>query len=169
MTKLDPNSIVTPFNGPLEVGLRALVVLSEAFPQEYSLQSLVIFDYLIVHSDDLPHGPSGLHPKTPYRSGELLVRRRVLERGLQLYSNRNLVACNYTQRGLYYCATERSASFLDALQANYLTELRSRAAWVISELGELQELDLQQLIDGHLEDWGAEFETTAILWQEDLT
>ena len=34
-----------PFNGPIEIGLRALTLLSEAFPFAYSLQRLVVSDY----------------------------------------------------------------------------------------------------------------------------
>lgn len=85
-----------PFNGAVEIGLRALSLLNEAFPATYSLQRLVVFDYLVVHSDDLPNGPAGLHPKTPHRGGELLVRRAVLEEGLLLYQSRGLVELRRT-------------------------------------------------------------------------
>ena len=73
-----------PFNGPVEIGLRTLVILCEAYPEPMSLQRLILFDYLIVHSDDLPDGPAGLHPQTPHRSGELLIRRNLLQDGIAL-------------------------------------------------------------------------------------
>lgn len=50
---------VSPFNGPVEIGLRALCVLTTAFPAAYALQRLVIFDYFLVHSDDIEGGPRG--------------------------------------------------------------------------------------------------------------
>ncbi len=90
MTKSHAFRFTEPFNGPIEIGLRAVVVLCEAYLQAMSLQRLVIFDYLMVHSDDLPNGPPGLHPKTPRRSGELLVRRQVLQDGLLLFQSRGL-------------------------------------------------------------------------------
>ena len=79
MTTEEKKRFIAPFNGPVEIGLRALAVLNDAYPVVYSLQRLVVFDYLIVHSDDVLGGPSGLHPQTPRRGGELLVRRGVVD------------------------------------------------------------------------------------------
>ena len=108
---------LSPFNSPTEIGLRALAVLNDAFPATYSLQRLIIFDYLIVHSDDVPGGPTGLHPKTPRRMGELFVRRGVLQEGLLLYQSRGLLETEFKPDGVFFTATERSAAFLDALSA----------------------------------------------------
>src|SRR5713101_6220152 len=131
MTSAAPERASTPFNGPVEFGLRALAILNDAYPDAYSLQKLTVFDYFIVHSDDLPGGPAGLHPKTPHRSGELLVRRRMLEGGLLLYQSRALVERVFTSEGVFYRATERSAAFLDVLDTQYAIELRERAIWLI--------------------------------------
>ena len=131
-----------PFNGPIEIGLRALSLLSEAFPAPYSLQRLVVSDYLLVHSDDMPGGPPGLHPKTPHRGGELLVRRAVLEQGLMLYQSRGLLERHYTEAGVMFAATERTAGFLDALSSGYATELRERAAWLVSIFGDVSDSEL---------------------------
>jgi hypothetical protein len=159
---------ISPFNGPVEIGLRALAVLNDAFPMGYSLQRLVIFDYLIVHSDDLPGGPTGLHPKTPYRGSELLVRRSVLQEGLLLYQSRGLVEQRFEDVGIYYCATERSAAFLDVLNSEYATALRERAAWLVDSFGNLPEKELEQMVREHVGEWGAEFEFESVLWSEDL-
>ena len=78
VTTETPTHIVSPFNGPVEIGLRALCVLTTAFPAAYALQRLVVFDYFLVHSDDIEGGPEGLHPRTPHRGGEILVRRVVI-------------------------------------------------------------------------------------------
>jgi len=160
---------IAPFNGPVEIGLRALAVLNEAYPDAYSLQRLVIFDYLIVHSDDIPGGPSGLHPKTPHRGGELLVRRGVLQEGLLLYQSRGLVERRYENSGVLFVATDRSASFLDALSADYVAGLRERAAWLVSNFGMLPDVDLEQIVRNHVGEWGAEFEMESVLWAEEIS
>ena len=72
MTSTVPVSL---FNSPLECGLRAVVLLVECSPQELDIQRLVNYDYLLVHSGDI-NGPPSLHPDSPLRSGELLVKRR---------------------------------------------------------------------------------------------
>lgn len=156
-----------PFNGPIEIGLRAVVILCEAYPQAMSLQRLIIFDYLMVHSDDLPDGPPGLHPKTPHRSGELLVRRQVLQDGLALFQSRGLAAQLYTGDGVFFSATESSAAFLDVLCSPYAHELRQRAVWLQATLGKVTDADLEALAKQHINDWGAEFAMEAVLWAED--
>jgi hypothetical protein len=160
--------IPAPFNGPIEIGLRALIVLNDAYPQAYPLQTLVIYDYLIVHSDDIAGGPPGLHPKTPHRSGELLVRRAVLQQGLTLYESRGLVARRYEVTGVTWGATERSAAFLDALGTEYVLALRERASWLIDEYGQSEPEFLANLVREHLGQWGAEFERESVLTREEL-
>src|SRR5271166_4773579 len=93
-----------PFNSALETGVRALTVLAEAAPAAFDLQTLVYFDYLVVHSADAD-GPVSLHPNTPLRNGELLVRRAVIERGVLLMVGRGLIERRMEIRGISYAAT----------------------------------------------------------------
>ena len=58
------------FNSPVELGLRALMLLAESHPKPLDIQRLVILDYLLVHSGDLEGGPESLHPPSPLRAGE---------------------------------------------------------------------------------------------------
>jgi len=159
--------MLPPFNGPIEIGLRALTILSESFPTAYSLQRLVVSDYLLVHSDDLPDGPTGLHPKTPHRGGELLVRRTVLEQGLMLYQSRGLLDRHYTETGVMFSATERTASFLDALSSDYAAQLRERAAWLVSMFGEMPDSKLINIANTQVGEWGAEFAMESVLKAEE--
>ncbi|WP_137173010.1 ABC-three component system middle component 2 [Massilia sp. HP4] len=156
-----------PFNGPVETGLRALSLLSEAFPEQYSLQRLVVLDYLLIHSDDLPGGPPGLHPRTPHRGGELLVRRAMLEQGLMLYQSRGLLERHYTETGLMFAATDRAAGFLDVLSSDYVAELRERAIWLVPLFGDTSDSDLLKIVNSQSGEWGAEFAMESVLRVED--
>jgi len=158
---------IAPFNGPVEIGLRALAVLNDAYPDAYSLQRLVVFDYLIVHSDDIPGGPPGLHPQTPHRGTELLVRRGVLQEGLLLYQSRALVEQCYEETGVFFAATERSAAFLDVLRTEYVVGLRQRAAWLVGSFGTISDADLEKMVRDHVGEWGAEFAMESVLWAEE--
>lgn len=163
----EAKSRIAPFNGPVEIGLRALAVLSEAYPAAYSLQRLVIFDYFLVHSDDVPGGPTGLHPQTPYRGGELMVRRGVLQDGLFLYQSRGLLERRYTEIGLLFAGTDRSAAFLDVLETEYARGLRERASWLVAAYGAIDEAELELIVREHVGEWGAEFAMASVLWSED--
>jgi hypothetical protein len=163
----DRTRFIAPFNGPVEIGLRALAVLNDAYPGAYSLERLVLFDYLIVHSDDIPGGPPGLHPQTPYRGGELLVRRGVLQEGLLLYQSRGLVERRYEESGVSFAATDRSAAFLDVLRTEYVVSLRERAVWLVENFGQTPDSDLEKMVREHIGKWGAEFAMESVLWSEE--
>ena len=167
MSPEQSRSRVSPFNSPTETGLRSLCLLTADFPKRHSLQRLVVFDYLLVHSDDIPNGPPGLHPQTPHRSGEILVRRGVLQAGLLLYQSRGLIETVYSDHGVFYLATDESAAFLDALSAGYVHGLRERAAWVVDNFSSLSDAQLDALVRDHIGQWGAEFALESVLWAED--
>ena len=162
------NSKLPPFNGAIEIGLRALVLLSEAYPAQYSMQWLVVSDYMLVHSDDVPDGPIGLHPKTPHRGGEMLVRRASLQQGLMLYQSRGLLERRYSESGLIFTATERSASFLDSLASPYIADLRLRGEWLLSLFGGLSDSDLLKMANAQIGQWGAEFTLESVLLEEEF-
>jgi hypothetical protein len=158
----------SPFNSPVEVGLRAVALLTASYPDAYGLQRLTVLDYLVVHSDDVPDGPVGLHPKTPYRAGELLLRRGVLEEGLLLYQSRGLVERRFEHDGVFYAATDASASFLDVFAGGYVEALRDRAAWVSERFASVVDDQLFELVDGWIGEWGAEFTARSVLREESV-
>ena len=163
----DGLTATSPFNSPLEVGLRALIVLTESHPVAHSLQRLTVLDYLVVHSDDAPDGPPGLHPQTPYRAGELLLRRGVLEQGLLLYQSRGLVERRFKPTGVFYRASDAAAAFLDVLSGDYVKALHDRAHWVTDRFASVPDDELLELADGWIGAWGAEFTQQSVLREEE--
>jgi hypothetical protein len=148
---------LTPFNSPLETGVRALILLAEAYPDTLDLQRILEFDYLMVHSGDVG-GPPSLHPALPLRSGELLVRRQLIERGLLLMMSRGLIERLASDAGLSYQADDAAGPFLDALSAAYLKDLKLRAAWVISTFGHLSDTDIRNALSTVYDQWTREFQ-----------
>jgi len=154
--------VLYPFNGPIECGLRLLVILEASYPLEYDLQRLVFYDYLLVHSGDA-NGPQSIHPPTPHRSGEVLVKRQILEQGLLLMISRSLIQKKYTSSGILYHATEYATSFLDSLSSTYTLLLKDRANWLIDQFKDYTDTQLEKYFHTNLDRWGGEFEREAIL------
>ncbi|MEA5449317.1 ABC-three component system middle component 2 [Leptolyngbya sp. CCNP1308] len=134
----------SPFNSPLESGVRSLSILVAAFPRSLDLQYLVFFDYLTVHSRDVD-GPESLHAPIPMRSGELAVRRGLIERGLLLMISRDLIERLAQHDGFSYVAADAAAPFLDMLGAEYTLKLRKRSNWVISTFGNVSTEDIRDI------------------------
>lgn len=121
---------MNPLNGPLEIGMRALVLLAESHPRSLDLAELAVLDHAVLHSGD-HDGPPSLHPSLPGHSGELGMKRTVLEQALLVLIRAELAGVKADETGLVYCATERGSAFVDILESPYVERLRERAEWVV--------------------------------------
>jgi hypothetical protein len=145
------------FNSPLECGLRSTALLLSAYPRVCDLQRLVQYDYLIVHSGDVDGGPPSIHPATPHRSGELMVRRSLVEQGLDFMARRLVVERTFAGHGIGYIAGEYGAVFFEALTTEYAQRLRERAEWVVNRFQQLPDEELGEYMRSRWSLWGTEF------------
>ncbi len=151
-----PDAVQT-FNSPIETGVRALILLAESYPDQLDLQRILEFDYILVHTGDVD-GPPSIHPALPLRSGELLVRRQLIERGLLLMISRGLVGRSATQNGFMYYAQDDAGPFLDSLTAEYLSDLKDRAVWVVDRFSGMDDHDIRVMLSQIYDQWSREFQ-----------
>jgi len=138
-------------NGPLEVGLRVLAVLSSAFPQAFDIASLAYFDYTLLHSSEFG-GPESINPDVPNHRTEMAIKRDLIEHGLEVMIRAQLVKVCVNESGIGYAATENGPGFVNLLESEYMHALKDRASWVISEFGDI---DVEGLTDavGRVVNW----------------
>jgi ABC-3C biological conflict system middle component len=141
------------FNSALETGIRSAVVLDATYPRQFDLAHLTWFDHLVVHTHDIG-GPKSLHPDT----GELLVRRRLVEDGLKLMRQLHLVDSTTTEFGILYQAREEASALIDSMRSKYARELKQRADWLASFLMRMSDEDLRDLIIKRIGRWTVEFQ-----------
>ena len=148
------------FNSTLETGIRALVVLEAFYPRCCDLIEMTWFDHLVVHTGDLDvhNVPESLHPDLPNRTGELLVRRQLVERSLRMMQQMHLVDVIETKAGIEFRASEEAPSYLDLLQAPYSLALKQRAKWMANYFSGLETAEIRTLIDSRIGRWVAEFQ-----------
>lgn len=151
------------FSTPLEVGLRAAFLLDALAPARCDVQRLVVLDYLLVHSGDVEGGPPSLHPATPHRGGELLVRRDLMRAGLMLLVARELVSMRLDADGVQYAATDLTPRFLAYLDVPYAGQIREAAAWVAQSFGSMGDVQLALYIAAQLDRWGGEFTSESLV------
>lgn len=152
-------SAAHPFNSTLETGIRALVVLEAFYPRRCDLLEMTWLDHLVVHTGDLDgqDAPESLHPDLPNRTGELLVRRQLVERSLRMMQQVHLVDVFETEAGIEFCASEDAPSYLDLLQAPYSVALKQRARWMADRFAGLDPAEIRVLIESRIGRWTAEF------------
>jgi len=149
--------MTSPFNSPLEIGVRSLSILLAAFPRSLDLQHIVLFDYLTIHSGDIA-GPTSLHAAIPLRSGELLVRAQIIQRGILLMRSRHLIDCLARPTGFEFIATDEANPFFSILTSQYIKGLRERANWVIERFGDADIDTILAIERGLFEDWSTQFQ-----------
>lgn len=132
------------FNSPLETGTRSLQVLVAAYPEAFDLERLVELDYLVVHSGDV-EGPDSLHSALPFRNGELLVRRCLVEKGLLLMISRNLITRIHSEDGFSYVAGDAAAPFLSSLTSTYSRQLQKRARWAVERFHGVPTIEIRRI------------------------
>ena len=145
------------FNTPLECGVRCAVLLAAGSPARCDIQRLVQYEYLLVHSGDVEGGPQSLHPPTPHRSGELLVRRGLVERGIALMLSKSVICRELSVDGIRYYAGESAVPFLDMLSSGYTRDMLNSARWVIQRFGRMADEELSLFMRRNWMNWGSEF------------
>lgn len=157
----------SPFNSSLETGVRTLVILEASFPEVLSLERLVEFDYLVVHTSDAG-GPDSLHVSLPLRTGELLIRRGLIESGLALMMSRGLVKRIAGVSGISYQASDSAGPFLGALSSSYIGKLKERAGWLIGRLGHATDQEIHGMTRKLLSVWTVQFQPVELPFGENL-
>ncbi|WP_294218024.1 ABC-three component system middle component 2 [uncultured Chryseobacterium sp.] len=134
-----------PFNNQLEIGLRLLSILNEAFPKKINLQSLIYIDYIIIHSGDFDDKIQSIHAPVPYRESEIFIKRNIIKDSLNFLLYKNLVDISYDHDGITYIATENSTPFLDKLSEQYTEELLIRVKWFFNKYKSIDEIVLRSI------------------------
>lgn len=156
-------------NSPLELGLRALVILTACFPRSLNLDQVVLMDYCLLHSADFD-GPVSVHPAVPARSGEIGLKRSVIEHGLQVMTRAGMVDLVATTDGVTYRASEQAAPFLRLVDSPLLAELNEIAVWSASEFDGLTTEGLRDRIrsvaNAWTEQWTDDASQALLTWSE---
>ncbi len=145
------------FNNDIETGLRVLIILHAANPEAIDIQRIMYYDYLAIHSGDVENGPSSIHPATPNRTGEILVRRKIIEEGINSFVKRGLINKNFSHDGIDFCASDNASIFLDLLEEEYTNQLKHRAKWVVENFSHFSIKKLNTYMKNNLDNWGGEF------------
>lgn len=146
------------FNSTLETGTRAVIVLEAAYPRALDLARLTWFDHLVVHTADAG-GPPSLHPSLPERTGELLIRRRLVKESLSLMRRIHLVEAVSDEGGVSYRASDEAAAFVGLMRTAYAEALKERAAWLSAEFADLTVEELAGRVGQRLDRWSVEFQS----------
>jgi hypothetical protein len=146
------------FNSPFELGLRMVYLLTSLRPAQADLQKLVLLDYAAIYSGDLG-GPPSLHTPVPFRGGEMLTRRELIQQGLYLMSTKGLVHAHLSEDGILFETGPNAVPLVGSLQSSYFQDLQRRCDWAVLKYGQSDSITLTTHFNELGHRWGAEVET----------
>lgn len=153
---------VNMFNSPIETGIRCICILNAGFYMQFDLNQMLAFDHIVVHSGDIDGGPPSLHPNIKQRNGELLVRRPLVQRGLDLMECKGLLEKNTSERGITYSASELTPAFVDCLTNEYVKALSARSKWAVEVYKELGNEIFSEVFNSAFDRWTTEFQFSEV-------
>lgn len=147
---------ISVFNSPLEFALRILFIFDKTL-KSLDLQRLIYYNYLLVHSADIPNSPKSMHADLPRRSCEMLVSRSAIKKGLTLLLSKDLITVKYLKGGILYKRNNNTRSFVKYFDSPYSKQLGERTEWLCLNFDKLTDNQLAQLMDSNIGKWGSEF------------
>jgi hypothetical protein len=145
------------FNTPLEISLRLLFIICKFYPIKLSMDKLIYFDYFIIHSSDIDKSQRSLHPKYPFRSTEVVVKRDVCRRAAQLLISKQLIDIGFDKSGIFYTSTETGNRLVSYFQSLYSADIQNKVDWLHEKFKNVTENELMELVQLNIEKWGGEF------------
>ena len=143
------------FNNEIEMGLRILVILKCIYPQSLDVEMINYYDYFILHAKDVG-GEESLHADVPNRSGELSVKRGLIQDSLNMLMLKGLVEHKYTENGIEYIASEEVAPLIDNLSASYTQDLIKSTIWVCNHFKSMSNKEIRNFVLRNKNKWGSE-------------
>jgi hypothetical protein len=156
MNNLNINSGISAFNSPIEVALRLLFIFNNT-KKSFDIQRLIYYNYLLIHSSDVPNAPASIHADLPRRSCEMLVNRKVIQKALTILLSRGLIDVVYLKKGIEYKKNNYTEIFTTYFDSTYSKQLQERSQWLGAEFDKLDDKQLSKLMDSNLGKWGSEF------------
>lgn len=149
------------FNTPIEIGLRCLFLLFKFKESPLSIDKLICLDYFLIHAGDVSKSQKSIHPKYPFRSTEIVIKRELLTNALKLIVSKELAYLVFSTNGIEYKISDIGIKMLEYFESSYSIELNAASEWVYQTFKNYTEEQLHEIINVNIQKWGGEFTNEA--------
>lgn len=151
------------FNNPVEISLRILILLNIDINNEYNIEKLTYFDYLMMHSGDIDNAPDSILPNSPYRFFEFHVNKENISQSVEFLWRKGLVDISYNANGIFYKANRLTDLFVKTIQNELCEQLKHTASWVVDNFYKYSENDLKDLFYSKLKSKSTGFSKIGVI------
>ena len=153
----DEQRNVKLFNTPVEIGLRCLFLLNVFQQAALSTDKLIYFDYFLIHAGDISKAQKSIHPKYPFRSAEIVVKRELLMNALRLLTSKELAKVVFTQSGIQFEITDIGRKAIEYFESDYSSQIKFVSGWIFETYKDYTENQLSDVVNINIQKWGSEF------------
>ena len=111
------------FNSPFEMMLRVLLLLSQDKENYYSVDRIVLLDFISCYAADFQLPYSNLHGTKKYKLGEIASRRQLVQVAVKLIVTRGLIDVK-VEKGYWFSISDLGFNYANKLESSYATEYR---------------------------------------------
>ena len=146
------------FNSTLEVAMRALFIMDAFHPLRLDLSRLSVFDYFVLHTEDIG-GPPSLHASLDQRTGEYLVRRGAIQTAIAFLRRNHLIKVINDQTGQVFEMSQEASALLDVVSTGYHEKLKIRALWLATQSEIQSEIAFDENLRQLLQAWNSDLQS----------
>lgn len=142
------------YNSHIEISLRLAKILMVFNPTGLTLEKIICIDFLVLNLGDFLPEQKSLHPAIPRRDSQLAITRKTFTDALALMKKYRIVGENYTRHGILFAVTDKTFSFTNAVQNEYLLRMEHNIRIAKETYGSLSESEMKKLVGskfGHLD------------------
>ncbi|EBY3147031.1 hypothetical protein CBI80_23395 [Salmonella enterica subsp. enterica serovar Morehead] len=140
------NLKVRLYNSHVEISLRLAKILMGFSPTGLTLEKLICIDFFVLNLNDFIPEQSSLHPAIPRRDSQLAITRKTFTDALVLMQQYKIVKENYTKKGIFFTVTDKTFSFTNAVQNEYVLRMEHNINITKKTFGSLNESEMKKLV-----------------------
>lgn len=138
--------IESVYNSKIEMSLRIAKILIGFSPIGLSIEKIICIDFLVLNLNDYMPGLESLHPAVPRRDTQLAITRKIFTDSLELLKGCNIVKEKFTRDGILFMVTDKTFSFTNAVQNNYISRMELNIRTIREEYGSFSDNELKRLV-----------------------
>lgn len=143
-------------NNSIEISLRILVLFNE-LEKSIDLQRVIYYDYALLHSADFDKNQKSLHPPSPFRKEELVVKNNSIKEALSILCQKQLINIEYNNEGIFYKKNDLTPLLIQHLKSDYVAQLRCKSKWINATFNNYEDQELLKYFDDTIGKWNSEF------------
>ena len=134
------------YNSQIEMSIRIAKILMGFNPTGLSIEKIICVDFIVLNLKDFLPAQDSLHPAIPRRDTQLAITRKTFTDSLDLMKKYKIVKEIFTEDGIIFSVTNKTFSFTNAIQNEYILKMEKNIQITKEYYGSLNFGEMKKLV-----------------------